>query len=123
LFARISVNSVGNRVGHQIENNSVRRKASSGRAKFWPCDFFRIVFGLRAQPLSNGIGNSGAIHFKSFGAGTMNPTPTEEPAEPEVSEEFASAWASVLLDIHEKTQSPVEPTTTPKAEEASCPST
>lgn len=53
----------------------------------------------------------------------MNPTPKEEPAEPEVPEEFASAWASVLLDIHEKTQSPAEPTTTPKTEDTTCPST
>ena len=53
----------------------------------------------------------------------MNPSPTEEPAEPEVPEEFASAWASVLLDIHEKSPSPAEPTTTPKTEEAQCPST
>ncbi len=53
----------------------------------------------------------------------MNPTLTEEPVEPEVPEEFASAWASVLLDIHDKSQTPAEPTTTPKTEEASCPST
>jgi len=53
----------------------------------------------------------------------MHPTPMEEPPDREVPDNFASAWASVLLDLHEKSLSLTEPTIPPNTAETPCPST